>query len=103
VDEVAAMQSSPRSATLSMLAGAARRGQRDAPAKSRCGFFPPRVLAQWIGPYLASAPTEVIVVDRRIYGLPFYLNEPFELLTRRPERIPEYQPTTERWDEEVAE
>jgi hypothetical protein len=42
-------------------------------------------------------------VDRRIYGLPFYLNAPLELLTRRPERIPEYEPTTEPWDEEVRE
>jgi 4-amino-4-deoxy-L-arabinose transferase-like glycosyltransferase len=62
-----------------------------------------RALAQWIGPYLVSAPTEVIVVDRRIYGLPFYLNAPVELLARRPERVPEYQPTTEPWDEEVRE
>jgi 4-amino-4-deoxy-L-arabinose transferase len=62
-----------------------------------------RALAEWIGPHLASGPTEVIVVDRRIYGLPFYLNAPLELLARRPERIPEYQPTTEPWDEEVGE
>jgi 4-amino-4-deoxy-L-arabinose transferase-like glycosyltransferase len=62
-----------------------------------------RALAEWIGPHLVSGPTEVIVVDRRIYGLPFYLNAPLELLTRRPERIPEYQPTTEPWDEEVGE
>jgi 4-amino-4-deoxy-L-arabinose transferase-like glycosyltransferase len=62
-----------------------------------------RALAQWIGPHLAPGPTEVIVVDRRIYGLPFYLNAPLELLARRPERIPEYQPTSEPWDEEVGE
>ena len=62
-----------------------------------------RALAEWIGPYLVSAPTEVVVVDRRIYGLPFYLNAPLELLARRPERTPEYEPTTEPWDEEVGE
>jgi hypothetical protein len=32
-----------------------------------------------------------------------YLNAPFEVLASRPERIPEYQPTTERWGEEVGE
>ena len=62
-----------------------------------------RALAGWIGPYLASGPAEVIIVDRRIYGLPFYLNAPLEVLASRPERVPEYQPTTEPWDEEVAE
>ena len=56
-----------------------------------------------VGPCLASGPAEVIIVDRRIYGLPFYLNAPLEVLASRPERVPEYQPTTEPWDEEVAE
>ena len=46
---------------------------------------------------------EIIIVDRRIYGLPFYLDAPLERLARRPERVPEYQPTTEPWDEEVGE
>ena len=32
-----------------------------------------------------------------------YLNAPFEVLASRPERIPEYQPTTERWGGEVGE
>jgi 4-amino-4-deoxy-L-arabinose transferase-like glycosyltransferase len=62
-----------------------------------------RDLAGWIGPHLAAGPTEIIIVDRRIYGLPFYLDAPLERLARRPERVPEYQPTTEPWDEEVGE
>jgi 4-amino-4-deoxy-L-arabinose transferase len=62
-----------------------------------------RALARWIGPHLTPGPAEIIVVDRRIYGLPFYLDAPVEIVGRRPERTPEFEPTTEPWAEEIGE
>jgi 4-amino-4-deoxy-L-arabinose transferase len=62
-----------------------------------------RALARWIAPHLGRGPAEVIVVDRRIFGLPFYLDVPLEMVSRRPERTPEFEPTTEPWEEEIGE
>ncbi|HWC03498.1 MAG TPA: glycosyltransferase family 39 protein [Methylomirabilota bacterium] len=62
-----------------------------------------RALARWVSPHLTPGAAEVIVVDRRIYGLPFYLDVPLELVARRPERIPEFAPTAEPWEEEIGE
>jgi 4-amino-4-deoxy-L-arabinose transferase-like glycosyltransferase len=62
-----------------------------------------RALASWLRPHLTPGPAEVIVVDRRIYGLPFYLDVPVELVSRRPGRTPEFAPTTEPWEEEMGE
>jgi hypothetical protein len=44
----------------------------------------------------------VVVVDQRIYGLPVYLDVPVELMSRI-KQPPAYRPTTDGWDEEIAE
>jgi 4-amino-4-deoxy-L-arabinose transferase-like glycosyltransferase len=61
-----------------------------------------RALASWIRGHIDPGRTEVVVVDQRIYGLPVYLDVPVELMSRI-KQPPAYRPTTDGWDEEIAE
>jgi 4-amino-4-deoxy-L-arabinose transferase len=61
-----------------------------------------RALARWIRAHGHGGLTELVVVDERIYGLPFYLDMPVELMSRH-RRAPAYRPTAEQWDEEISE
>jgi hypothetical protein len=63
-----------------------------------------RALARWIAPHLEPGRSVVVVVDDRIYGLPFYLDVPVDMISRaRLGRIPEYRATTRSWDEGLAD
>ena len=61
-----------------------------------------RALARWIGAHVDPGRTEVVVVNERIYGLPFYLDVPVELMSRI-RQPPAYRSTADGWEEEIAE
>ena len=61
-----------------------------------------RALAGWIRPHLGPGPGELVVIDQQVYGLPFYLDAPVELVTSRLHGSPQYW-MLEPWATEVAE
>jgi 4-amino-4-deoxy-L-arabinose transferase-like glycosyltransferase len=62
-----------------------------------------RALARWIEGHVGPDRTEVVVVDERVFGLPVYLGVRVEMISRRAQPSPEYQATSEPWEEEVSE